>query len=179
MSTILPENVTSWRDLADQLTPEQTVELGELEDAYRHRYARPWWSTVPRTNTEIAAVILARAREHAADNLEDALIGEVPIPPGVNADTWQDDGPMPYRTLMGANRKVPGWTPGDGHLDEVLVGTTAVQFADGHLDDGTEVEPPHVYVQMNSDHGLTSAEARGLAAVLLAAADEIDGWMAR
>jgi hypothetical protein len=85
---------------------------------------------------------------------------------------------MPYRTLVGANRKVSGrGSPGDGSLaDEVLVGTTAIQFADGHLDDGTEVEPPHVYV---ADHGLTSAQARRLAAEILEAADEIDGWVAR
>jgi hypothetical protein len=46
------------------------------------------------------------------------------------------------------------------------------------VDDG-RVEPPHVYVETDSDRGLTSAQARELSAVLLEAATEIDGWHGR
>lgn len=91
-----------------------------------------------------------------------------PLPPGaVGADFWQDDA-QPYRVVFGVSRGIEG-------RDDVLVGTTAVQLRDGTVDDG-RVEPPHVYVETNSDSGLTSAQARELSAVLLEAAAEADRW---
>jgi hypothetical protein len=83
MSTILPENATSWRELGDQLTPEQIVEIEESEDAYRHqaRLPKPWWSTARRSTAEITALMLVRAREHTADNLHDVLFAGVALPP--------------------------------------------------------------------------------------------------
>jgi hypothetical protein len=61
---------------------------------------------------------------------------------------------------------------------EVNVSTTAVQLADGSIDDGSRLDPPFVYVEAN-DLGLTSQQARELAAVLIGAADEVDGWAQR
>jgi hypothetical protein len=74
MTTTHDDNATSWRELADQLTPEQIAELEELEGGYRHdaRLPEPWWSTAPRSSTEIATAMLGCARGHAADNLNDA-----------------------------------------------------------------------------------------------------------
>jgi hypothetical protein len=60
--------------------------------------------------------------------------------------------------------------------DHVSVQPTAIQFADGRIDDGSVHEPPHVYV---SDNALTTTQARELAATLIEAADEIDGWVAQ
>jgi hypothetical protein len=48
-----------------------------------------------------------------------------------------------------------------------------VQFSDGRIDDGSVHEPPRVYLR---DDALTSAQARELAALLIATADEVDGW---
>ena len=78
------------------------------------------------------------------------------------------DSPLPYRILFGELRGVDGF-----HIDRVSVQPTAVQFADGRIDDGSVHEPPHVYL---GDDGLTSLQARELAAVLLEAAAQLDGW---
>jgi len=61
---------------------------------------------------------------------------------------------------------------------KVRVSSMAVQWADGRVDDG-QIEPPHVYVSDLGDNGLTSTQGRELAAALLEAADEIDGWAGR
>jgi hypothetical protein len=60
----------------------------------------------------------------------------------------------------------------------VLVATTAVRYRDGRIDDGTISEPPFVYVQTCRDAGLTSTEARQLAAHIIECADEADRWAA-
>ncbi|MFN8070835.1 MAG: hypothetical protein U0R66_03345 [Mycobacterium sp.] len=88
-------------------------------------------------------------------------------PAGTAADTWQ---PETYRIVYGPRRHIPG-------RENVNVAVTGVQFTDGTIDDGTVLEPPMVY----PDHpdGMTAAQARGLAALLMAAADEIEGWVTR
>jgi hypothetical protein len=58
----------------------------------------------------------------------------------------------------------------------VSVQPTAIQFSDGRVDDGSVHEPPHVYL---ADNALTAAQARELAATLIEAADEVDGWASR
>ena len=55
-------------------------------------------------------------------------------------------------------------------VDHMAIQATAVQFSDGRIDDGN-VHEPHVYVD---DLALSSQQARGLAAALLAIADEAD-----
>jgi hypothetical protein len=96
---------------------------------------------------------------------------DVPIPAGVTGtDAWQGDTPMPYRVLLGELHNV------DGGSDYTTVQTTAVQFGDGRIDDGSVHEPPHVYL---GDDALTSTQARELADLLVTAADEVDRWSAR
>ena len=63
-----------------------------------------------------------------------------------------------------------------GGVNFTTVQASAVQFADGSIDDGGVHEPPHVYL---GDDGLTSAQARELAAALLDTADEVDRWAQR
>ncbi|MGO8771500.1 MAG: hypothetical protein ACLQIK_01160 [Mycobacterium sp.] len=61
------------------------------------------------------------------------------------------------------------------------ISTAAIQFADGSIDDG-DIEPPSVAIlDGDTDTGiqLNADQARKLASVLLAAADEVDGWAAR
>ena len=94
-------------------------------------------------------------------------IPDVPIPAGVtNTDAWQEDTPQPYRVLFGELRNTGG-------VKFTTVQATAVQFADGRIDDGSEYEAPHVYL---GDDALTSAQARDLAAALIETADEVDWW---
>ena len=58
----------------------------------------------------------------------------------------------------------------------VTVWSTAVQWSNGIIDDG-RVEAPSIFVDIDCwENGLTSAQARELAAVLLECADKIDGW---
>jgi hypothetical protein len=94
----------------------------------------------------------------------------VPLPAGTRADTWQDDEP-PYRVIFGADRTIPDHA--------VRVSPAAIQFTDGSFDD---VEAPSVSV-LNGDTdtgiNLNSDQARELAAVLLEAAAELDGWVGR
>jgi hypothetical protein len=95
----------------------------------------------------------------------------VPLPPGAAlVDDWQDDTPQPYRIIHAPNRGVGG--------HDVIVWATAVQWADGSIDDG-RIEAPWIGVDIHGDHGLSSTQARELAAVLIYAADEVDGWATR
>lgn len=50
--------------------------------------------------------------------------------------------------------------------DDAIVGTTAIQWPDGRIEDG-RVEPPHVYVETNNDTPGTREQAREPAAVLV------------
>ena len=64
----------------------------------------------------------------------------MPIPAGVTrTDEWQDAPPLPYRLLFGELRN-------NGGLRFMTVQATAVQYADGRIDDGSVHEPPHVYL---------------------------------
>jgi hypothetical protein len=96
---------------------------------------------------------------------------DVPVPAGVAGadDEWQDDVPLPFRVLFGELRNTDG-------VEFTTVQATAVQYADARIDDGSVHEPPHVYL---GDDGLTSAQARALAAALLETADEVDRWIAK
>jgi hypothetical protein len=178
MSSTTPENAESWRDLADQLTPEQVAEL----DAYTHSGTRlyqlrgtaitvsaainpgpRWVDTGPRWDD---AALLSQARHHARENLTAAMVGEVPPPAGTSADAWEDNDP-PYRFIRGADRAIAGTT--------VRVLTGAFQFADGSIDVDGQVDVPNVAIDGDVDH-LSADQARQLAAAVLAAADEIDKW---
>ena len=95
----------------------------------------------------------------------------VPLPTGVAAvDDWRPNYPLPYRILLGAGRGVTD--------HNVVVQTAAIQFADGRIDDG-RIKAPTLTISHAgyNGRGLSSTQARELAAVLLKAADELDGWI--
>jgi hypothetical protein len=167
--SMTPENTaTTWRDLADQLTPEQIAELKDSERGYNYRAVMPksWWGTEPRSHAEITALMLHRAQLYAAHNLDASVSGGVPLPAGgVFGYIWEGDDPI---------RVV--WGPHRGIIDaEVTVWTTAIQQADGRIAPEYP-EPPQVHIETYWEDGLTSAQAREMAAVLLEAADELDAW---
>lgn len=92
-------------------------------------------------------------------------------PSGVHkVDNWQDDDPQPYRVFFGADRKVTD--------HKLTVSPSAVQWADGTVDEG-RIEEPRIYVLDLDWNPLNSDQARELAAALLEAAAEVDGWAAK
>jgi hypothetical protein len=107
------------------------------------------------------------ARDRDTERFAISNPNPIPLPAGVVlVDDWQADDPQPYRVVMGADRGI------DGH--DLRVRPSAIQFADGRIDDG-HIERLAIHVD-DCDRTLTAAQARELAAVLLAAADEVDGW---
>jgi hypothetical protein len=95
----------------------------------------------------------------------------VALPTGVAAFfDWRPHEPLPYRVVLGANRGVAD--------HNVVVHTSAIQFADGRIDDGGIVAPSvTISHACYTGRGLSSTQARELAARLLEAADELDGWI--
>lgn len=98
------------------------------------------------------------------------LYPDVPLPAGVQwADNWQDvQSTTPWRVIKSAERRVSGC--------DVTVYATAVQWADGTLEH-SGLDAPHVTVDgLDYYDGLTSAQARQLAAAVLNAAEQADEW---
>ena len=95
----------------------------------------------------------------------------VALPTGAAAFfEWRPHEPLPYRVVLGANRGVAD--------HNVVVHTSAIQFADGRIDDGGVVAPRvTISHACYNGRGLSSTQARKLAARLLEAADELDGWI--
>ena len=109
---------------------------------------------------------------------------DVKLPPDVSADDWSSDA-EPCRVIWGSTQSVTVGRPSNEGLTNVRVYTHAVQRADGQLsydpsDGGPGVSIDTTYRGEDGarDSGVTvsSDEARKLAAALLTAADEIDGW---
>jgi hypothetical protein len=99
-----------------------------------------------------------------------APVPDIPLPAGAEfGDEWDPDDL--HRVIMGAERHVTD--------SDVVVWTSAIQFADGSIDDAAcGGESPQV--NLGGNHGeLNSDQARELAAAILEAANEIDGWTAR
>ena len=95
----------------------------------------------------------------------------VPLPTGTAAvDDWHPHDPLPYRVVLGAGRGITD--------HNVVVQTAVIQFADGRIDDG-RIKAPNVTISHACYNGrrLSSTQARELAARVLEAADELDGWI--
>jgi hypothetical protein len=66
-------------------------------------------------------------------------------PAGVAAvDYWRPNDPLPYRVVLGANRDVTD--------HKVVVQTSAIQFADGRIDDGGIVAPSITISRSKASH---------------------------
>ena len=96
---------------------------------------------------------------------------DVPLPAGAEADDdswafWDNE----FRIFHGADRIVLG-AAGE-KISEVRTG--GIQLPDGSID--TRECPPSIDVYVLTDDGLTSDQARELAAALLEAAAELDRW---
>lgn len=141
---------TTWRDLADQLTPEQIESYERTEQYFRSQ-------GIPAATATIA--LLEYARSDIGGNLADAAYGDVPAPPGsISVDKWMD------HTEFGLARGV-GWR--EFHGPDLYVDIDGWQKCDG-----TAV--PEISVYLDEGQKLTSAQARSLAVLLVRAADELD-----
>lgn len=98
------------------------------------------------------------------------LADEVTPPAGAQADAWQDNNGQSYRTIYGAARGV-------ADRPDISLSPAAVQFADGTVDNGDQLEPPVVYVEFDSERGLTASDAQALATALVDAAADLDRWL--
>jgi hypothetical protein len=156
MTTTHDDNSSTWRDLADQLTPEQVARFERWEaDALKSvaagrngNYESP---------EDIARCFLVDARREAEQNLTDSTF-DVPIPAGASgAEHWEDDGTGRWtRPVYGIQRNV-------AHLS---VGITGEQHPDG-----TVGWAAHAHAD---DNPATPDQLRQFAAAVLEAADELD-----
>ncbi|BBY15771.1 hypothetical protein [Mycolicibacterium litorale] len=146
--TTTPENVRTWRDLADQLTPAQ---LAALEREERVGASSPYRDGALRYE----------ARRYVVGNIGTAMVGAIAEPSDstgcLDWDTdWCEDGSW-SRYFYGTERKAAGTT----------IRITGRQYEDGR----TERE---VLVEGGIDNALSVDEAKQLAAALLCAAEEVE-----
>ncbi|WP_137147539.1 hypothetical protein [Mycolicibacterium sp. CR10] len=115
-------------------------------------------------------------------------IPNLPVPPAAQADGWEQDDPQPYRVLWGAVRPVEVHRASREGLRVVRVYTHAIQYGDGtichdesHGGPGVSLDTLHADDECAKDSGIDVSpdDARRLAASLIAAADEVDGWVTR
>src|ERR1700738_3599623 len=155
MTTTHDDHATTWRDLADQLTPEQ---IAGLEDCER-RFKTDGVADDPRAQTSL----LGFARQYAEHNLVDAAYADVVLPPGASTDSegWGKD------LKLGGYRRSLLWRS-DGNPGDVSVDIDGWQRQHGSF-------TRHISLWGTDDGGaLTSAQARRIAAMLLDAAHELD-----
>lgn len=150
MTTTPDDTATTWRDLADQLTPEQVASYERTEQYFRGHGIPGGTAT---------ATLLDYARCDVGGNLADAAYGDVPAPPGsVSVDKWMD------HSDFGLARGVV-WR-------EFSEGGLSVDIDGWQKCDGTAV--PEISLYLDEGQKLTSSQARSLAVLLVRAADELD-----
>jgi hypothetical protein len=143
------DTATTWRDLADQLTPQQIAEL------------KTWEQKWPDEHNGF----LVEARSYAEQNLDDKLMfGHLDAPEGATRvwpagkrmdGTWVREFSGTARLIAGVTVYIDGDQSVDGSVKRVL----SVGVSDLREGPGGE---------------LSGEQARQLAAVLVEAADELD-----
>jgi hypothetical protein len=154
MPTTHDDNAT-WRDLAGELTPKQIASFERME--------RTFTEDGVDDHPEAKAALLAYARDYVQHNLVDAAYADVPLPAGASTDSegWGKD--LKY----GGYRRSLLWRS-DGEPGEVCVDIDGWQRHDGSF-------IRHISLWgIDEGGGLSCAQARRIAAMLLDAADEVD-----
>lgn len=146
-------NATSWRDLVDQLTPQQVAEL-----EYCEREQVPPGVFSPQTQ-------LNCARAMARHNIIQALCADIQVPADAASDVfeweeWEDGGharmyTCSVRTAGKVSVEIAGIQHDDGRVDRFILAQDA-----------------------NRDGSMTAAQAREFAALLVDAAEELDSLSA-
>lgn len=146
------DSATSWRDLADQLTPQQVARAEKFE---REGIGTP---------AELADFLLYEAKEHAAKNIVDKeRFGNVPAPADqLRIWHWEQaaDGSW-SREFDGTSRDL---------------GTSCVSIVGVQRDNGS-IER-WVHVDINDSTELYPQSLRDLAAALVTSADELEALAA-
>jgi hypothetical protein len=159
MTTTHDDNATTWRELADALTPQQ---IAYIEDWERRPDIPPLADGSAKTDDAHQRALLFTAREFVGSNAAASLFADIAPPPeeghhypweNIGDDTWT-------RFFVGTSRK----------LGDVEVFISGIQSSDGAISRA-------IGVSAGEDMGAT--EARHLAALLIEAADELDGWAGR
>ena len=130
-NTTAHDDATTWRDLADQLTPDQIAKLEDLERRYHLAAMSPpkWWSSAPRTQADIASTLLSSARHYARENLAADVLADVlaavPHPAGaVDVREWYDvDTPDTGRYFTGSSWVIEHSTTADEDIYVYIDGT--------------------------------------------------------
>lgn len=154
MTTTHDDNATTWRELADALTPQQIAYIEEWE---RRPAEPPMADGSHRPEAEHQLALLRTAREFVGQNAAAALFADIAPPPEDGYYyPWEDQGDGVWtRFFVGTVR-----TLGDG---EVKI--SGLQSSDGGIKRGIEV---------GGFEDLDAAQARQLAGLLLEAADEME-----
>ncbi|MBB5162492.1 hypothetical protein [Mycobacterium sp. AZCC_0083] len=131
-------------------------------------------SIMPQTTDETGLVQCANCGRYGWHTSDRCPYLNITPPAGADTvDIWE--GEPASRVIFGVDRTVTDHA--------VRVYASVVQLADGTIDDGAvDTDGPHVWVADGERSGLgalNSDQARELAAVLLEAAAEVDGWTAR
>jgi hypothetical protein len=148
------DTVTTWRDIADQLTATQRAMLEEWDTRPSH----------PDGDEGHRKGLVVVARQMAADNIAHVTFASMPKPLGATSvDTWRADGDgRCIRRFTGPRRGLA--TVG---AKAVSVAIRGVQYSDGEVERMISVSADSV--DLGSAH-----VARELADSLNAAADDLD-----
>jgi hypothetical protein len=155
MPTIHDDNATTWRDLADALTPHQ---VAYIENWEAHPEIPPMADGTSAPPEQRAAALLFTAREYVGQNAAGALFADVPPPPDPGTHyPWEHDGDGKwFRFFAGTTREIAG--------AQVVI--SGLQSVDGTITRTIAVD--------GDSESLDSGQARQLAALLIEAADELE-----
>jgi hypothetical protein len=145
MNTTPDNTATTWRDLADLLTPEQICEI-----EYCEREQIPPGMASPEGH-------LNRARKLAELNIARVMLADMPLPPDAvgDVDDWLDVDDGVYQ------RDFTAWTDPDGQ-----VSIYCLQSSDGTVERNI--------IDTGGDGPMTAEQARQRAGALIDAAAELD-----
>ncbi|NTY58666.1 hypothetical protein [Mycolicibacterium sphagni] len=162
MTTIHDDNATTWRDLADQLTPEQIAYIEQWE---AHPEVPPRADGLPFDAEHRRSSLLFTAREYAWRNAAAVRYAHISPPPGATyvgdwaGDMWESGDPA-TRIFEGTKRtcehmevRTGGWQDSNGRTEWQITVDSNAKFNDGQM---------------------TSSVARQVGAAVVAAADELD-----
>lgn len=99
----------------------------------------------------------------------------VAVPGSATASEWYDLDDRAWRFVRGKLRVVTEGADNQWSTGEVSVQAEGAQYENGALYDD-DTDPPGVIVNIHTDDRLSPDQARRLAAELIDAAEEIEGW---
>lgn len=153
----IPPTAQSWRDLTDQLTPQQVSRFTRQESLALAAITSG--RNPHETAEDIARGFLSEARWEAVQNRTDREIN-VALPIGANdAEHWSNDDGLWTRVVNGPSRSVDGF--------DAAVYRTGIQTRDGAV-------TWSLYVHVADHDEMTIAQVRQLADALVEAATELE-----